>query len=94
MESIDNATCVVFCKTSFGAGIQQERIERIHHLDPLFDYKDVEFKQKPKKKKDMGDKLSESSDENEEEELDEKGLRNILCPLVLCNNPKECIYPG
>ena len=49
MESIDNATCVVFCKTSFGAGIQQERIERIHHLDPLFDYKDVEFKQKPKK---------------------------------------------
>ena len=49
MESIDNARCVVFCKTSIEAGIQQERIEINHYLDLLFNYKDVEFKQKPKK---------------------------------------------
>ena len=78
MKSKHNATCMVFGKTSIETGIAHEKIEINHYLDPLFDYKDVEFKQKLKKKKDTGDELSESSDDNEEEELDKKGLCNIL----------------
>ena len=56
MESIENATRVVFGKSSVEAGIREKRKERNHYLDPLFDCKNVVFKQKPKKKKDTKNK--------------------------------------
>ena len=95
MSCIENATRVVFGKGSVEAGIRQERIERNHSLDPWFECEDVEFKFKPKKRKKSAED-EDSEDDNlsdeEENELDEDGLRDILRPLVYCTDPKEFIY--
>ena len=64
------------------------RYERNHSLDHLFEPKTLEFKSKPKKGDD-----EDSNDYTEDDQLlDENGLKTIIRPAAVCTDIKELVY--
>ena len=58
---IEKENCVVYGRNSIETGSREEKVNRNHSLDDLFECRNVSFKYKPKKKKET----EEDEDTNE-----------------------------
>ena len=83
----------MFGRKAVQAGARDDRVERNHSLDDMFEGRMVKLKQKPKKqKKKDSDSETDSGDETESEALDHEGCRDIVRPVALCSDPQEFIF--
>lgn len=90
-SAIAAAVRVKFGRSAVEPGSREDRVERNHSLDHLFEGRMLKLKLKPKKKK-ATDSDSESEAEDSDSVLDSDGCKDILRPAAICTDPEELIY--